>query len=397
MHHLRNRWGGLWGAPTPKEPKIIVLRGEARRPGLDVRESSQSVEEALNYLCPAPFSLHLGCAHKDWLDASIADPIARAWQERNCRLPAMVLSQNAALAPEEVSLTVYEWEERHFLLPKAPLRPAPTGWAAAPPGARSSLTPKEALQLELARVVAGSLQRWVNRDFARALAEEMGLEVPTRQLGRLSKSFRLCLQSGLTLPPPVEWAELARSAPFDDIGLRPEVVHYRPPLSLARRTQWLLESAPPECGELFGQHRDRESGLGSDAGEQIQALEEFFQAAREPIARVGPEPCLHALAELGPEEMGLRLLRAFLLTDRLTHFQDCCRQEPQRTLQRILRLQQQPAPTLPIFLKFAVLLHSLGPPGQPLREFLQFYLGRLPTIEASPEQVDRVLSEAAQV
>ena len=60
----------------------------------------------------------------------------------------------------------------------------------------------------------------------------------------------------------------------------------------------------------------------------------------------------------------------------------------------MLRLYNHPAPTLPIFQKMALALQCLGPQGLSVRVFLENFLGPLPAVQATPEQVEMVLNDS---
>ena len=368
----------LWGAGPATQPQVIWLRGESRRHGLDRRESSDEVQQDLEVLRLDPFRIELGESHWGLAKIDLASPIRRAWLERGYSLPDLVMAESSDLHPEHIRLVVFGVEECLLETSTAPAR----------------LPPQQRIQLELARAVAGSLQRAVNRDFVRALAEAQGLPLPAEQLSRLSKYFRCRLQAGLALPPATLWSGLSRSASFDDIGLQPEPARLRPELPRDRRMSLLLQSVPEECLEIFRPHLSLADRRPAKPFEQLQAIEELSAAARETTSLPGLDLACRSLAAVDPQSLGWRILDAFLLHDPLAHFQECCRRQPQRILQLMLRLYNHPAPTLPIFQKMALALQCLGPQGLSVRVFLENFLGPLPAVQATPEQVEMVLNDS---
>jgi len=331
---------GLWGAP---EPKVIWLKGEPLRRGLDTREASHKIQEVMQTLVPEPFRLELGEEYWPLAHEDLAAPIRLAWSERGYRMPALVLEKGHHLAPDQACLHIYGLEE-----PPISLAPDARG-----------LTAREIIQLELSRAVVASLKRVVNRDFVRELAEEQGLNLPLQQLGRLSKYFRCRWQAGLSLPPVAEWPGLSESAPFDDIGMLEEPLQYRPSLSPERRKSILLRAASQSS---FLAHMPAGEGPPT-ALEQLQALEEF-----SPLRVEAPS-------------MALRILRSTLLANRLTDFQIRCRCQPEQMLEHILHPPAQPCPTLPVFQQIGLTLQSLGAQEESVRNWLESYLGKLAPVQ----------------
>ncbi|MBT9582143.1 hypothetical protein IV102_02270 [bacterium] len=374
---VRRGLGQLWGGGPASQPQVIWLRGESRRQGIDRRESSEEVQQALEVLHLDPFRVELGESHGALAALDLGAPIRRAWLERGYPLPGLVLTESFELNPDQIRLMIFGVEQDRLEI--------------------SVLPPRERVQLELARAVAGSLKRVVNRDFVRALAETQGLPLPAEQLSRLSKYFRCRLQAGLALPPAHLWPGLSRSASFDEIGLQPEPAVLRPALTGERRKTLLLQSVPEDCLEIFLPHLSPSDRQPAMLFEQLQAIEELSAAAHETASVPGLNLACRPLAAVDPQSLGWRILKAFLLHDPLDHFQHCCRRQPQKMLRLILRLYDHPAPTLPIFQKMALAVQCLGPQGLSVRTFLENYLGPLPAVQATAEQVDIVLNDSVLI
>lgn len=303
----------------PSTPKVIYLRGEPRREGLDLREQPENLGELLEALAPPSFLLRVppgspGPELIHWL-----------WLERGYRMPPVLVESG-------FSLTVLDQAE-------------------IVPTAHPFFSPPERIQLELARAVSATLARFVHRDYVLAEARAAGVEIDPRLLSRLSKYLRKLLQAGWTVPPPQEWEELARSAPFDEIAHGFETLHLRKPLAGPRRTQLVLEAlteenCSPDC---------------------LQAIEEFWAASAQvfPEFRVQPQALLRDL---------LRHPRQLL--------EDWARQNPDFE-EQIVRAEDLPAPTLPRLARLALLAQELTPAH---RQELESYLGPLPQLLATPAQ-----------
>jgi hypothetical protein len=328
------------------------------------------VNQALDLLALEPIRVDLGEQHRDLPVEELALPIRRAWLERGLPLPALTWGHNSQLGPEQISISLYGQEESHLDRPEG--------------------DPGEALQWELARVVAGSLKRILHRDFVRVLAEDNGLTLPAQQLGRLSKYFRCRLQAGLSLPPVGVWLQLSENAPFDDIGLVAEPLAFRSALSQEIRKQSLWEAVPDECRETFAPYL-----AGAEASvstwDQLQAVEELL-GARDSLAFPGLELARRWLTEADPSSVGRRLGKAFFFHNALKEYQEACRQEPFQVMQLLLR---PPVRSLPILGKIALWVQSVG--SRPLRQYLESRLGKLAAVEASPDQVQRVLQDSLRV
>lgn len=68
---------GLLGAP---EPKVIWLRGEPLRRGLDTREASHKIQEVMQTLVPDPFRLELG---EEYWPLGDQEENVRSWLENH--------------------------------------------------------------------------------------------------------------------------------------------------------------------------------------------------------------------------------------------------------------------------------------------------------------------------
>lgn len=281
----------------PAAPKVIYLRGEPRRDGLDIREQPEDLGELLEALAPPPFLLRVPSGSPG------PELVAWLWLERGYRMPPVVVEPG-------YSLTV---------LDQAETIPQPHPF----------FSPSEVIQLELARAVSATIARFVHRDYVMAQAKAAGVDLDARLLSRLSKYLRKLLQAGWTLPSPEDWAALAHSAPFDEIARGFETVRLRTPLSGARRTQLVLDALIEEVC----------------TPDSFQAIEEFWAAS----GQVFPEFRLESQA----------LLRDLLRHPRRA-LEDWARQNPDFEDQ-ILRAQDLPAPTLPRLTRLAVLAQELAP------------------------------------
>lgn len=301
----------------PDDPKVIYLRGGPRREGADIREQPEHLGELLDVLAPPPFRLRLPAGSPG------PELVAWLWLERGYQMPSVVVEPG-------FSLTVLDQAE-------------------IIPGPHPFFSPAEILQLELARAVWANIPRFVHRDYVLAQAQAAGVQIAPRMLSRLSKYLRKLLQAGWTLPPPEEWAELARSAPFNEIARGFESVRLRTPLPGARRTQLMLDALTEQAC----------------SAETFQAIEEFWAAS----GQVFPE---------------FRLQPQALLRDLLGHpgqiLENWARQTHDFEKQ-IVGAEDRPAPTLPRWTRLALLAQELTPEQ---RQELESYLGPLPRLLATP-------------
>lgn len=352
----------LWGGRKASEPEVILLRGQKRR-------SDPGQMPLLEALPPTPFALDVGEAHRERLNAP-ETPIRRAWHERGFELPAFLCSESLQLKVQEVSLSLYGVEQRRIEIPNTPALPYGVNWSPAVDG----LLPLEVIQLEIARMLAESSQRLLTRDGVRNLALVSGIELPPEQLSRLSKYFRGCWKAGWSLPPTDRWPELAACAPFDEIGAGHQSACERPPLAFPKRWNLLLSLVPSECRAVFGHIEPAPHSFA-----HIQAVEEFCVAARAVRRSAGRQ--------------AVPIVRALLLEDKIALFKERCRQNPTEMLELLEATKQVPAPTYPAFQKLAMLLTSLGSEEKAARKWLEEWLGPLPPLLATSEQVERVLND----
>lgn len=303
----------------PAAPKVIHLRGEPPQKGADIREQPENVGELLEALAPPPFRLRVPPGSPG------PELVAWLWLERGYQMPSVVVEPGFSLTVLDQAETV--------------------------PQPHPFFSPSEVIQLELARAVAATIPRFVHRDYVLAQARAAGVEIDPRLLSRLSKYLRKLLQAGWTLPPPEEWAELACSAPFDEIAQGLETLGLRTPLPGRRRTELVLEALTQE----------------SCTPETFQAIEEFWAVS----GQVFPE---------------FRLEPKALLRDLLRHPREAleawARQNPDFE-EQIVCVEDLPAPTLPRLARLALLAQELA---QEQRQELESRLGTLPQLLATPAQ-----------
>lgn len=297
---------------SPKPPKVIYLRGDAPR---DIREIPQDLHDVLTpppIRLRLPFELHLEVIR--WL-----------WHERGYHIPTILIEP-----AEQFSLTVlHEAETFH-------------------PLGHPHFTPAEVAQLKLAETIVETIPRFLHRDYVMARAKAAGIELDPRLLSRLSKYLRKLLQTGWTLPPPIQWAELASSAPFDEIGQGLETARVRHALAGPRRTQLIFQALTEDDG----------------GPETLQAIEEFWVASGQMIPMLSHEP--HTL------------LRDLLRNPRL-ELEAWAQQTPDFE-QRILDAESLPAATLPRLTRLGLQAQGLSP------EQRQEIGWPLPPLLATPQQ-----------
>ena len=155
-----------------------------------------------------------------------------------------------------------------------------------------------------------------------------GVEINPRLLSRLSKYLRKLLQEGWSLPTPDRWEELANSVPFDEIGRGFETLQLRPPLTGPQRSQLLFQALTEEVStpEIF------------------QAIEEFWTASGQVFPEFSKDPKV--------------LLRDLLRNPRL-QLENWARQNPDFE-ERIVSVENLPAPTLPRLARLAVVAQDLN-------------------------------------
>ncbi|MBX3169852.1 MAG: hypothetical protein KF760_20780 [Candidatus Eremiobacteraeota bacterium] len=303
----------------PAAPRVIYLRGEPRRNGLEVGENPENLSELLESLAPAPFVLRAPAGVSSLL-------LEWLWLERGYRMPAVLVEPGFSLRVLDQAESFPEQQHPFF-------------------------TPAEIIQLELARAVASSIPRFVHRDYVLAQARAAGVELDPRLLGRLSKYLRKLLQAGWTLPAPAAWAELAHTAPFDEIARGLESLRLRTPLEGARRSQLIFQALTEDTCTL----------------ETFQAIEEFWAASGQVFPEFRLEP---------------RALLRDLLRHPLHQLERWARQTPDFE-ERILGVERLSAPSLPRLARLALLAQELN---SEQRLELESYLGPLPQLLATPAQ-----------
>lgn len=280
-------------------PKVIYLKGEPRRDGLDVREKPEDPVQLLQLLAPAPIRLRVPLEVNtevlEWL-----------WLERGYQMPGVVIEPAA-----HFSLTVLDQAETFHDLE------------------HPFFTPPEVVQLRLARAVVTTLPRFLHRDYVMAQAQNAGVNLDPRLLSRLSKYLRKLLQAGWTLPPPEQWTELANSVPFDEIASGCESLRLRQPLDGPRRTQLIFQALTE----------------GTSTPETFQAIEEFWVASAQVFPEFSKDP---------------KVLQRDLLRNPRLELESWARQRPDFE-ERILQAEHLPAPTLPRLARLAVLAQDLRP------------------------------------
>jgi len=389
LQSMRERLQGLWPLPEKEEtPKVVWLRGETRRTGLDQRESHQQVALDWEFVHPSSFCLEMGCAHSEWIrqwGENLTRPIRRFWLERGFEFPPILLQPSDHLQPTEIAFGLFGLELRRVNLPLGPLAPKGDGWEIDRHGLWN---PVEVLQLELACTVWQSLPRVVNRDYARNLAENHGLSVPPRTLGRLSKYLRAYWQSGLSLPCPSLWLDMAEGrVPLDNLGLSPQPALPRPTLTPEQRLELLLQAAPVECrGNRFP---------GGDVPYllAVQAVEELVANSRRGRVLGKLDLACRHLAGRDPERATLKLIRSCLTWEPLAWYQESFRRNPE-TMERFVRSHSKASQvSYRACERLALVLKALEAQGDCVRACLEHYLGPMPQLTATESHVDALLTD----